>query len=160
IRKIFAWCADGIGVFAILKRLNDEGIPPLGRSGQWERSYVRKILNNDAVRGVYQPCKGSKKRVAVGEPIPDYYPRVIDDNLWGRAHKAMENRTHRSGRPSEGAMNPFSGLLYDALDGKKLHVLGNANYKYLVSAGAVQKHKGAQWRTFPLTPFVEALLSE
>jgi hypothetical protein len=89
---------------------------------------------------------------------------VVEESLWHAAQKAREDRRRtRPGRPQTGeSPNPFSGLLRDALDGEKLHVCSSTagpGYKYLVSAAAIQKAKGAKWRTFPLRPFVDAVLS-
>jgi DNA invertase Pin-like site-specific DNA recombinase len=160
VRKIFSWCAAGLGTFGILGRLNREGIPPLGRSGAWERSYVRKILTNPAVLGIYQPCTGHRDRKPEGEAVPGYYPAVIDEPLWYAAASAMKARARKSGRPATGAVNPFSGLLWSATDGSKLHVCGSRGHKYLVSSAAVQKRRGARWLTFPLDPFVSEVLKE
>lgn len=162
VRKIFEWCASGLGTFGILNRLNQEGVPPIGRTSEWERSYVRKILDSRAVLGEYQPMKGSRapNRVPEGDPIPNYYPAIIDEPLWHAAQQAIQARMRRSGRPATSSKNAFSGLLYDALDGEKLHVSGTRGYKYLVSAAAIQKRTGAQWRTFSLDAFQAAVLSQ
>jgi DNA invertase Pin-like site-specific DNA recombinase len=165
VKKVFEWCAAGLGTFGILDRLNREGVPPIGRSGAWHRSYLQKLLDYEAVLGIYQPHKGSRGpgRVAQGEPIANFYPAIIDEALWDRAHKAIASRQRTtSGRPATVSKNPFSGLLFDALDGQKLHVSGThgAEYKYLVSAAAIQKKKGAQWRAFPLETFQDGILSQ
>jgi DNA invertase Pin-like site-specific DNA recombinase len=162
VRRIFQWCAEGVGTFGILAKLNAEGVPPIGRTGRWERSYVRKILTSPAVMGVYQPHKGSRgpSRIPEGDPVPGYYPAVIDERLWYAAQAAMKARARKSGRPAMGSGNPFSGLLWSATDRTKLHVCGTRGYKYLVSAAAIQKRPGAKWSTFPLDPFVSAVRSQ
>jgi DNA invertase Pin-like site-specific DNA recombinase len=160
VRKIFEWSAAGLGALRILERLNGEGVPPIGKSGAWERSYVCKILRSRTVLGEYQPHKGSRQRQPEGEPVPGFYPAVIGERLWNAAQAAAQARQRRSGRPATAALNPFSGLLHSATDGEKLHVTGSRGRKYLVSAAAVQKKVGAQWRTFPLRVFVEAVLSQ
>jgi DNA invertase Pin-like site-specific DNA recombinase len=160
VRLIFRWCADGLGLNGILAKLNAESVPPIGRVRAWDRAYVYAILTNPAVVGVYQPHVGSRKRKPEGEPIEGYFPRVVDDALWHAAHDAMQARKRKSGRPPRSAFNPFSGLLYSALDGSKLHVLSTDGNKYLVSRSAIQKHPGAQWRKFPLPVFVDAVLGQ
>jgi DNA invertase Pin-like site-specific DNA recombinase len=164
VRKIFQWCVE-LGTFALLERLNREGIPTFGRSGKWGKRYLAKILHNRAVLGEYQPHKGSRgpERQPEGEPVSGYYPAVIDEKLWSAAHKAIKSRQQQSsGRPPVLSNNPFSGMLYSALDGAKLHVMGTngAAYRYLVSADAVRKAKGSKWRTFPLKTFVDGVLSQ
>jgi hypothetical protein len=149
-----------VGTFGILARLNEEKVPPIGRDGKWERSYVRKLLNSVSVLGIYQPRSGSRgpNRKPDGEPIPGYYPAVISEDLWYRAHKGLENRMRRSGRPAVNHPNPFAGLLRCALDDCPLHVSGGKGHKYLVSANALQKVPGSKWRAFPLDVFTSAVI--
>jgi DNA invertase Pin-like site-specific DNA recombinase len=161
VRKVFRWCAAGLGLHGILDRLAAEGVPAFGRSGRWERSYVRLLLNSPAVRGIYQPHTGHRRRTADGEPVPGYFPQLIDDTLWHAARAALTARTRRSGRPAKdpAAANPFSGLLADAVDGSKLHVCGAPGAKYLMNAAGLNRQRGTRRRRFPLRPLVEALLS-
>ncbi len=162
VRRVFQLCADGVGTFGILAKLNEEGVKPIGRGDKWERSYVKKLLNSVSVLGTYQPMKGRKVRVAEGEPIAGYYPAIIPEQLWHKAHEAMKNRTKRTGRPAVKSNNPFSGLLRCALDDCPLHVSGTngSDHKYLVSANSLQKVKGAAWVAFPLDVFRTAILNE
>jgi DNA invertase Pin-like site-specific DNA recombinase len=160
VRKIFQWCVHGKGVGTILTCLNREGIPPIGRTGEWDRGYVGKILNNPAVYGLYQPHIGNKKRKPEGEPVPGYYPAVIEESLFHAAQSARKARERKSGRPAVTAVNPFSGLLWSASDGSKLQVYGCKGYKYLISTAAVaKKREGVVWQTFPLPVFVTAVLA-
>jgi DNA invertase Pin-like site-specific DNA recombinase len=159
VRKIYDWSASGLGVARILGRLEAEKIAPIGKSGSWERSYVCKLLRNQAVIGVYQPGNGSGGRRPDGDPIPGYYPSAIDESLFYAAQQATEQRRLRSGRPSSGvAINPFSGLLWSAHDGSKLHVVTSMGHKYLVNSAAIMQR--GERRGFPLLAFKEALLSQ
>jgi len=165
VRKIFQWCADGLGAYGILGKLAEEEIPPIGHRGKpWERSYVKKLLNSVSVLGIYQPHKGSRgpNRKADGEPISDFYPRVVSDELWHKAHEAIKSRKRCSGRPAVKSNNPFSGLLHCAIDQCPIHVQGTngPNFKYLVSHAALMKRKGAKWRAFPLDVFRTQVLDE
>jgi DNA invertase Pin-like site-specific DNA recombinase len=159
VRKIFTWSAGGLGVSRILDRLEAEQIPPIGKSGAWERSYVCKLLRNKTAIGVYQPGNGSGGKRPDGEAIANYYPPAVEESLWYAAQKAADQRRQRSGRPSGArATNPFSGLLRSALDGSKLHVTTSPGHKYLVNASAIMQRESR--RAFPLIPFKEALLSQ
>jgi hypothetical protein len=160
VRMMFEWCAAGQGTFGILQRLLREGVPPIGRTGKWERSYIRKTLSNPAAVGTYQPQNGSRKRARDGEPVEGFYPAVVSAALFDAAQKAMRGRDGKSGRPPEaGTFNPFAGLLFDAVTGSKLHVCGSRPWsKRLVSAEAVQKR--AERRTFPVAALVGGLLSQ
>jgi DNA invertase Pin-like site-specific DNA recombinase len=160
VRNIFEWSAAGLGTYAIIDRLNREGIRAFGRSGQWDRSYVHKLLASPAAMGTYQPGRGHRGRTPDGDPILNYYPAAVPEQLWYAARAAVAGRTRRSGRPSEDAFNPFSGLLVNAPDGSKLHLCGTHGYRYLVPSAALQKRPGAAWSTFPLGVFVAAVLSQ
>lgn len=159
VRRIYEWCAEGTGTFGILAKLNENNVKPFGRSGKWERSYIKKLLTTEAVIGTYQPGRG-RTRIAEGEPIPGFYPPIIDEKLYFAARNAMKARARRSGRPPKTSGNPFSGLLTDALDGCPLHVAGSRGKKYLVSARALMKEKGTTWRAFPLDVFKKEVLSQ
>lgn len=100
VHRIFELCALGHGVAPIVHRLNAERRVAFGPTGAWSTEYVRKILSNRAVLGEFQPsiCNYAtdNKRVIVGDPIPDYFPRVIDDDLWNRAQAEWKERREKS----------------------------------------------------------------
>ena len=78
VRKMFRLAANGMGGVQICRKFNKERVPTWGRrkdsSPVWENSYIRKILRNRAVLGEYHG-------------IPNYFPRVIEDDLWNKAQK-------------------------------------------------------------------------
>src|SRR5262249_56251451 len=92
--------------------LNEAAIPGFG-SGAWHESSLNKILGNRAVLGEFQPHRTiDGTRVPDGEPIKDYFPRVIDDELFYRAQAARtERRTKRMGRKVSDASHHSSPLL-------------------------------------------------
>jgi DNA invertase Pin-like site-specific DNA recombinase len=113
VRGIFQDSADGIGIYTITQRLNRDRVPAFGKTN-WHESYVRKILANRAVIGEFQPHRMvDGKSVPDGEPLRDYFPRVIDDDpLFYRAQAGRElRRTRIIGRKGEGISNLFSGLV-------------------------------------------------
>ena len=161
VRKVFQLCVSGLGLTSIVARLNKDNVPPIGRSGRWWRFYVHQLLRNPAAIGIYQPMTGSDKRVPDGEPVPGYYPAVVEEGVWYAAQAAMKARARRSGRPATGTCNPFSGLLRDAVDGSKLYIVhGGGGYKYLIPTSIIHRQSSAKWRSFPLKPLVSALLEK
>ncbi len=116
----------------IARRLNQEGIPTFGagkrKADIWHDSYVQKILTNRAVLGEYQPFKRiNGTRIPDGEPREDFFPAIITQELWGRAHRSTATRreSNRSGSFAGRAgkiNNLFSGLIYDeTLGGLPMH---------------------------------------
>jgi DNA invertase Pin-like site-specific DNA recombinase len=113
VQRIFQDAAAGIGSYVITKRLNQQEVPGIGRAKSWQRSYVAKILTNRAAIGEYQPCKISAagKREPDGPPIKNYFPPIIEEDLFYRAQKGRsDRRTHGRGRKGQHLTNLFSGI--------------------------------------------------
>src|SRR5262249_53752256 len=141
LRQIYKWCVAGYGLNRILQLLEQGRVPCFGRNGTWQRSYLRRLLTAREVIGYYQPCNGRGHKDADGEAVENYYPPAVPEALFYKAQKATERRRIRSGRPSAPGMNnPFSGLLYDALDGSKIHVAStSAGRKQLVNSASLDQ---------------------
>ncbi|TIW25777.1 MAG: hypothetical protein E5V63_16315 [Mesorhizobium sp.] len=112
VRSIFEDAAAGLGTFSIARRLNRSAVSPFGRSKGWQTSYVSKILTNRAAIGEYQPHKMvDGRRVPEGTPIKDYFPAVVDEQLFLRVQAARANRrVGGAGRKGEFVSSLFSGL--------------------------------------------------
>ena len=162
VRTIFAWCAEGMGVRSILRRLEEEGIPSFGVSGQWTKSTLGKILTGREVLGEFQPMKGVRPRVPSGDPIPNYFPAVVTEAEWAAAAKARGARKLYSGRPTKtgGASSPFAGLLYSAVDGSKLYPIQHGGPRHLITKAQDDGRGKGQVCRFPSNHLVDALLSQ
>jgi DNA invertase Pin-like site-specific DNA recombinase len=117
VTRIFEELAGGIGRGTIAKRLNEEGVPPFGKGDGWHGGTVQKLTTNRAVLGEYQPQKliqvdvngvTRTRREPVGDPIRNYYPWIVSDELWLRAQKA--SRSRRS-NPTEQAVSNSAGRI-------------------------------------------------
>jgi DNA invertase Pin-like site-specific DNA recombinase len=158
VRRIFAWAADGLGVPAILKRLHADGVPPIGRKPAWNRAYVTKLLTNPAVTGVYQPMKGRSKREPDGEPVEDYFPRLIADDLWARV-QATRSKRGRPGCRRPRSRHVLAGLVVDARDGSVMYVHGHPKVgPMFVSRAAYEGRPNTVWATFPVKVLTDAVL--
>jgi len=109
VRRVYRMAAKGIGQHTIAHTLNQEGVPTFGRGKLWHRSFVKKLLESEAVVGVYTPHTQSHdatgRRVRTpGEPVPGYYPRIIDDELFNDV-RAMRLDGRRQPSP-KGARRP------------------------------------------------------
>ncbi len=114
VRKIFELCAYTCGQNSIVKYLNQHNVPVFGKAKYWHLSYVKKILKNRAVLGEFQPYTfANGRKIPSGNPIPDYFPRIIDDELFNRAQLAISRRRiSGAGRKGRTFTNLFSGLLH------------------------------------------------
>lgn len=84
ICMIYDWKVQGLGYSTIVRKLNTEVSawqPPPNvkhKCQGWKESYVRKILQERAVLGEYQPHRMvDGKRVPDGDPILNYYPAIV-----------------------------------------------------------------------------------
>jgi DNA invertase Pin-like site-specific DNA recombinase len=164
IRRIYRLAIDGHGLSEITKRLNAEGVPPVGNGRTapfWARSYVHKILKSRAAMGEFQPCKGRrKKKEPDGPPIANYYPAIVTEEEWYAARAALQSRRGKAGRPPKFYINLFGGLLRDARDGGTIHQHAKTdNYALqLVPYRALQGVTGSQPVQFPAAVFEREIL--
>lgn len=122
IKFIFEKTAEGWGQRLILGELQKK-FRPIGRSGRWNSSYIQKVLNDRAVLGELQPRRFNEEgnRVPEGPPIPGYYPKVIEEELWHQAQADKKQRRKLRGRNGD-FVHLFKGLLVNAHDGSKMHM--------------------------------------
>lgn len=120
IKRIFEMKNSGIGVFTIVNTLNQESawLPPgrpsrknsleknqsMSKPRGWTESYIQKILRFRAVIGEFQPkirikdSAGVSQTTPEGDPIPDYYPRVISDELFYAVQDQLQENQGKGGR--------------------------------------------------------------
>jgi hypothetical protein len=158
VKKIFQWCLQGLGTILIIKRLEEEGIEPLGapaniklrrsaesrnrQPAKWHSSRIARILHDRAVLGEYQPRKNIK-----GQPdgvIFGYYPQIIDEETYYRVQQARKSRNVRvskkgAGRKGKTVSNLFSGIAvcgYSLNDNRGLHrCAGNSEPMVYINKG-------------------------
>jgi DNA invertase Pin-like site-specific DNA recombinase len=120
--SIFQDSTAGVGNYSITRRLNEMHVPPFGRSRGWRSSSVNKILANRAVLGEFQPHRlVDGRRVPDGDAIKDYFPAIIDEQLFYRAQNARDQRRVKgAGRKGPNVSNLFSGLATCAYCGSKM----------------------------------------
>ena len=125
VERIFRDLANGMGSFAIARRLNQEGVATFGNSKGWQNSYIKKILDNKSVLGQFQPrTKKGRVRNPSGDPVPDYYPRIISDELFYRARAAtVLRRRAGGGRKGPNISNLFSKLAICGTCGRSMRYI-------------------------------------
>jgi DNA invertase Pin-like site-specific DNA recombinase len=111
VRRIFEMTAKGTGAASIAAMFNREGVEVFGRGKGWYASYVRKILNNPAVIGEYQPHVAPRggKRTPTGDIIRDYFPPIISTELFERVNDRRARRVIAKQSPNR-LVNLFGGL--------------------------------------------------
>jgi DNA invertase Pin-like site-specific DNA recombinase len=166
IRRIFQMKAEGYGKGVITRHLNEGGYwkPPVRGNAKtkpgWRESYITKILTNRAVIGEYQPHKlipydkdqtrKTRQRKAVGDPISDYFPAVIKEDLFYTVQEQMRTNRNAGRRPVK-AKNLFTGLIRCGYCGGSMHHINKGDSpkggQYLVcdtgrrGVGCDRKHR-------------------
>jgi hypothetical protein len=163
VRRMFELAVKGYGLSLIVRELTRDGVPVWGRSKNgWSKAYVHKIVAGRAVLGEYQPvCHGKPD----GDPIPDYYPAVIDESTWLQAQAALQRRKDKPGRVGEKLATLFGGLLREAMTGDHLRIAwqtqgsNGRRRKRRVLVTARSMEGAAPSLSFPHEVFEQALLS-
>lgn len=126
VQRIFAESIRGRGKYTICRDLSDG--PDKERAFQvemWQPSYVKKLLGNRAVLGEFQAYRRGEEgnRVPAGDPIPDYYPQIVDEVTFHRANAARERRTHAGGRHGDTKIPLLQGVVRCAACGARMALL-------------------------------------
>lgn len=165
VRRIFDMTLDGVGQGVIAQTLNREGVPVFGRGMYWHRTYIAKILDNPAVRGVFVPhvqdqSSGKLVRVAL-EPVPNYYPAIIDADTLERLQSMRTGSVQpRRGRHAAKPLtNIFGGIARCAACGGSMTMTnkGDGN-KYFVCTRA-KTGAGCTYRTLRYQRVEDCFLS-
>lgn len=144
IHRIFSEGANGQGSYSITRHLNQDGVPPFGRSNGWIDSYVSKILKNRAVLGEFQPHqKVNGKRIPVGDVVEDYFPQIIDEDTFLKVQVDRQARSvHGGGRKGKFQRNLFTHIVKCTYCGATMRFIdkgqGPKGGKYFKCSSAVR----------------------
>jgi Recombinase len=141
VRRIFDASIAGLGGYTIAKQLNAKKVPPFGPSPKWDQSTINNMLRNRATIGEHQPKRyRSRKEFPEGDPIPDYYPVVIEESLFQAAQIARQKNL-ASGRGRKGRLvtNLFAGLTTCAYCAGPVRFHSNGNAKSLICSKVIHR---------------------
>lgn len=178
VERVFQWTIEGYGRRAIAQRLNEAVpyVPPFRSDEQrkreivgWWPSSIAKIQNNKAVIGEYQPGTGSHKSgnyKSEGEPIKDYYPRIVSDEIFWAAQAALQGRRQNgAGRKGRDGAHILRGFGRCGSCGSPMHVVNKGRPPkggiYLCCSSALLKAgcgNARRWRIDRLEPALLAAL--
>ncbi|MDV6878127.1 recombinase family protein [Pseudomonas aeruginosa] len=138
VRKVFNLSISGHGQRAIAKILNQDGVPVFGsaarnKSGFWGASSVSKLLSNRALLGEYQPTNLiDGVRTKAGEPISDFFPRVLSEETFYQAQNTRVVRKAYGSTKNSKEFNIWQGIAKCGLCGGAMHLVNKGgNLKYL-----------------------------
>jgi len=138
IEEIFEMKLQGQGAELIARKLNQrQGI--WSCKNGWRKSYIVKILKNKTTIGEFQSHRiEDGKRQPVGEPIKDYFPRVISDNIFYQVQDLIAQNTYFGGRTGK-VSNLFTGLIKCGYCGSSMQYINKGRGNYLVCDKAKRK---------------------
>lgn len=162
VRRIFDETIAGYGLRSIVARLHRERVPTFGDAPHWSTSYVSRILRERRAMGEFQPMRrlSPTKYKLDGDPIPNYFPAVVTEEIWLAARDAARRRRKARGRKGS-HINVFAGLLKDAVNGGT-YQCGTAKTSHGQRYRVIFSHAGkegiAKRVSFPFVPFHDMLL--
>jgi DNA invertase Pin-like site-specific DNA recombinase len=113
VSRIFEMAINGYGKDVTAKALNADEIPSF-KGKTWGRSSIDKILHNKAVLGIYQPYSAQPtakgKRMPSGDPIPNYYPPIVEEATFYQALAAINGRRVSKATKQTKNFNVWQGL--------------------------------------------------
>ncbi|MFQ5355736.1 MAG: recombinase family protein [Mariprofundaceae bacterium] len=165
IREIFRKVIGGIGQGRIARELNERKIPSWGRANGWHETYLQKLCQNRSLLGEFQPYS-HKNGVStpLGDPISDYFPAVLTEDVFYAAQTARKQRTIKRGRRGTKFSNLLQGMCHC------IHCHGNmryidhqdkkGNYRYLACSNARRKLGCDHKKYFPYQKIETVVLME
>jgi hypothetical protein len=141
VQKIFELSLSGLGCYTIAKQFNGKKIPPFGPSGRWDQSTIHNILVSRATLGEHQPKQYRDGReVPVGDPIPNYYPAIIGNELFQAVQVARQkNLKFGRGRKGRYVTNLFPNLITCVHCGGSVKFYSNGSDKSLICVKVFEK---------------------
>jgi DNA invertase Pin-like site-specific DNA recombinase len=137
VRKVFQKVAEGMGGIRIARLANEEGWPLPFRvrantNTRWEHTQISRLIKDRRTLGEWQPKEMvDGKLVPLGDPVINYFPQVISDELWGKVHAALNGR-HTIPRLRGIKGDIFAGLFYckcgERMDKKAASTRGQPRY--------------------------------
>jgi Recombinase/Recombinase zinc beta ribbon domain len=150
LQSIFEKASVGWGQHRIADWLNESDLPTFGgigkqrRAERWNRSYVKKLLDNRAVIGTFTPhqrtedAAGKRKRKPL-KAIEGYFPAVVDRDVFERVASRTKATAARGRNASAEPASIFAGMLKCARCGGVVTRVSKGTYVYLVCSRAHRK---------------------
>lgn len=159
VRRVFRDTAAGLGRGSIANALNSEKVPVWRWGTGWTKTHVSEILLSRAVVGEFQPCKmEGRKRVPNGDPLKDYFPRVVSDAEFFAARAKVRDRCH-AGRAVQSVNNLFSRICFCGQCGGPVHYVNKARGAvYLRCDHAARRLKACKPASQPYAPLEKAFV--
>jgi len=153
VQSIFKMSLAGNGTPTIARSLNEDRVPTLGSAPDWTVGVLANLLRNSSVIGTYTP-----KRQAL-DPIPNYYPAIIEPKTFYAVQDAITSRRATGGRKGAGVVNLFSGAMRCGYCGARVRYIASDKINtYVRCATAYANKLKCQAKAVPYRPLEKGLL--
>jgi len=120
VRRMFELLLD-YGLNSAVRKMNQD----TRSTKRWENGTVYKMLTSRSVIGCLTTHKmdystGKAKKIQTGV-IDNYYPNIIDPELFFRVRSVMKSRKNKAGKRTEQDFNIFKNQIYCSHCGDKLY---------------------------------------
>lgn len=166
VRRIFQLARDGVGQHKIAQTLNSEGIDTFGTAAYWQRSYVAKLLKNEAVIGTLIPHRieyvnGKRTRIPAS-PVKGYYPAILPKEEFYEVQALIGSSPQRGRHASSAVRSILGGLARcPRCQGTMTRVSkGPKGGKVVLVCANAKQGGGCRYRGVPYQPVEEALLRD
>ncbi len=97
----------------------------------------RKLIGEHSPQKIHYDENGKLMRKDEGEPIPNYYPAVIDEELFLKAQSVIKSRKPFSGRYSNQRYNVFRDLIYCKWCGGTIRYMNKGERDYFICTNSM-----------------------
>lgn len=152
VRRIYQLAYDGNGAPKIARILNEEKVPTMQWASEWTFALVYALLKHKAVIGTYVPKK------AQAEEVPDYYPAIVEADLYWEVQNRIASRKWKGGRNADNVRNLFSGMTYCTCGSSMRSVGSDGKHTYLRCLSAYS-NSGCEQGRFPYLALEKCLMA-
>jgi hypothetical protein len=140
------------------------GAPPISKAKSWRRSFIYTIVRGRSVLGEFQPHRGTAgNSQPASDPVPDYFPAIVDERTFYAAQNALVSRRGLRGRRGKCVSNLFTGLVFSAVDGSSMVIVNKGavlrSEKRLVSWASLRGEKGSHNASIRYDVFEQQVLT-
>ncbi len=133
VQRIYELADHGVGTHSIARLLNQSGTPvfrpKINVKNQWRDATVAVILRDETVIGTYKVFQTmDRERVPMGEPIRNYYPAAVSEELFWRVQRKRPEHPLK-GRVGKRFSNLFPKRTACAHCGSALKMIRNTHPK-------------------------------
>ncbi|WP_080407093.1 recombinase family protein [Burkholderia ubonensis] len=153
VKKVFDLSASGYGGVAIARRANEEKWPVPSLSAKesgttWHVTFPAKLVRNRAVLGELEfHVSRDGQPTPTGQVVKDWYPQIVDEDLFFRANAAINSRRSKPNRRDATYRNIFQGIIFcghcGATMARKAKAGGKKNSPGYAQFVCSDRHRGA-----------------